>query len=301
MQVPGEVLVPVPLERLHGALQDGLDAPLRHRRDRHRRLGQDDPFFEHHGAEPVREPDGVRRQPSGRPACQRRNSKQLNHSTGAPGRTGGPPPTCPPSLPRPRTPRRITNRPRQRRLSSRRYHRPYRLCVSCRVDRHVRGKLRRASALTFTALYAFGTQRATKSLDRAVPAKHSPRMDIPIQRLCIDTGDPAKIASFWQSALGWRTFDEEDEVILEPPEGSPEDGIVPDLLFLKVPDAKRRGGATALGGGTARTACTWICRPTTPAAEIVRLTEPGTTVIAEHEHWTVLADRTGNVFCQSRH
>ncbi len=127
-------------------------------------------------------------------------------------------------------------------------------------------------------------------------------MDIRIQRLCIDTGDPAKIASFWQSALGWRrTFDEEDEVILEPPEGSPEDGIVPDLLFLKVPDAKRREGATALGGGHGKNRLHLDLSADDPAAEIVRLTELGATVVAEHEHWIVLADPDGNVFCQSRH
>jgi len=65
------------------------------------------------------------------------------------------------------------------------------------------------------------------------------RADIRIQCLCIDTNDPAKTAQFWQAALGWRrTFDEEDQIVLEPPEGSPEDGIVPDLLFLRVPETK---------------------------------------------------------------
>ena len=49
-------------------------------------------------------------------------------------------------------------------------------------------------------------------------------MEIRIQCLCIDTADPARIASFWESALGWRrTFEEEDQVCLEPPVGSPED------------------------------------------------------------------------------
>jgi hypothetical protein len=57
--------------------------------------------------------------------------------------------------------------------------------------------------------------------------------------LCIDTADPARIASFWESALGWRlTWQSEGEVCLEPPEGSPEDGIAPDLVFLKVPEGK---------------------------------------------------------------
>ncbi len=64
-------------------------------------------------------------------------------------------------------------------------------------------------------------------------------MAIRIQCLCIDSGDPARIAAFWESALGWRrTFENESQVCLEPPEGSPEDGIVPDLLFLRVPENK---------------------------------------------------------------
>jgi hypothetical protein len=36
--------------------------------------------------------------------------------------------------------------------------------------------------------------------------------------------------------LGWRrTFEVPHEVALEPPAGSPEDGMAPDLLFLRVP------------------------------------------------------------------
>jgi hypothetical protein len=55
--------------------------------------------------------------------------------------------------------------------------------------------------------------------------------------LCIDAADPARIASFWESALGWRrTWEDQHQVCLEPLEGSPEDGIAPDLIFLKVPE-----------------------------------------------------------------
>jgi Glyoxalase-like domain len=65
-------------------------------------------------------------------------------------------------------------------------------------------------------------------------------MDIRIQCLCIDSTDPANAAQFWEAALGWRrTFDEEDQIVLEPPEGSPEDGLVPDLLFLRVSEGKQ--------------------------------------------------------------
>lgn len=53
-------------------------------------------------------------------------------------------------------------------------------------------------------------------------------MQLRIQCLCVDTADPARLAAFWQSALGWRrTFERDDEVVLEPPQGSAEDGVVP--------------------------------------------------------------------------
>ena len=66
-------------------------------------------------------------------------------------------------------------------------------------------------------------------------------MSLRIQCLCIDAHDPSSIASFWESAIGWRrTHEEPDEVVLEPPAGSAEDGVVPDLLFLKVPESKSR-------------------------------------------------------------
>ena len=64
-------------------------------------------------------------------------------------------------------------------------------------------------------------------------------MDIRIQCLCIDSPHPSRSANFWEAALGWRrTHDTDSEVVLEPPAGSPEDGVAPDLLFLKVPEPK---------------------------------------------------------------
>ena len=80
-------------------------------------------------------------------------------------------------------------------------------------------------------------RHAAKPFDKAPATGHSRRMDRRIQCLCFDTGDPARIASFWQSALGWRrTFESDDKVVLEPAEGSPGDGVAPDLLFLRVPE-----------------------------------------------------------------
>jgi hypothetical protein len=78
-------------------------------------------------------------------------------------------------------------------------------------------------------------------------------MSLSIQCLCVDTTDPSELATFWEGVLGWRrTYADEDEVVLEPPAGSTEDGVVPDLAFLRVPEER-----------VARTVCTWICGPST--------------------------------------
>ena len=114
-------------------------------------------------------------------------------------------------------------------------------------------------------------------------------MGIRIQCLCVDTTDPARIAGFWQSALGWRrTFVKEDEVVLEPPEGSPEDGIVPDLLFLRVPEGKAVKNRLHLD-----------LRPDDQAAEVARLERLGARRISIGQgevSWVVMADPDGNEF-----
>jgi catechol 2,3-dioxygenase-like lactoylglutathione lyase family enzyme len=119
-------------------------------------------------------------------------------------------------------------------------------------------------------------------------------MDIRIQCLCIDSTDPRKIASFWEEALGWRrTFDEEDQVGLEPPEGSPEDGLVPDLLFLRVPETKAVKNRLHLD-----------LRPKDQAAEVARLGALGARRVdigqGAELSWVVLADPDGNEFCVLR-
>jgi catechol 2,3-dioxygenase-like lactoylglutathione lyase family enzyme len=114
-------------------------------------------------------------------------------------------------------------------------------------------------------------------------------MGIRIQCLCVDTADPARTAAFWQSALGWRrTFAKEDEVVLEPPEGSPEDGIAPDLVFLKVPGSKAVKNRLHLD-----------LRPDDQAAEVARLEQLGARRISIGQgevSWVVMADPDGNEF-----
>jgi hypothetical protein len=116
-------------------------------------------------------------------------------------------------------------------------------------------------------------------------------MSLRIQCLCIDTVDPSALATFWERALGWRrTFDEPDQVCIEPPEGSREDGVVPDLLFLKVLEAKVVKNRLHLD-----------LRPDDQAAEVDRLeglgarrAEVGQPADAP---WIVMADPHGNEFC----
>jgi catechol 2,3-dioxygenase-like lactoylglutathione lyase family enzyme len=127
-------------------------------------------------------------------------------------------------------------------------------------------------------------------MDRDSAGPQSRRMSLRIQCLCIDTANPAALAAFWQSALGWRrTFERDDEIVLEPPEGSPEDGIVPDLLFLRVPEEKAGKNRLHLD-----------LRPADQAAEVARLQGLGA-VLADVGQgaavsWVVMADPDGNEF-----
>jgi hypothetical protein len=127
-------------------------------------------------------------------------------------------------------------------------------------------------------------------MDRDDTGPQSRRMNLRLQCLCIDTANPAALATFWQSALGWRrTFERDDEIVLEPPAGSPEDGIVPDLLFLRVPEEKAGKNRLHLD-----------LRPGDQAAEVARLQGLGA-VLADVGQgsavsWVVMADPDGNEF-----
>jgi Glyoxalase-like domain len=115
-------------------------------------------------------------------------------------------------------------------------------------------------------------------------------MSLRIQCLCIDTADPAGLATFWQSALGWRrTFEEDDQVVLEPPKGSREDGVAPDLLFLRVPEGKVVKNRLHLD-----------LRPEDQAAEVARLEALGARLADVGQgpdvSWVVMADPDGNEF-----
>ncbi|MGH9275080.1 MAG: VOC family protein [Acidimicrobiales bacterium] len=110
------------------------------------------------------------------------------------------------------------------------------------------------------------------------------------QAICIDSTDPAPLAHWWAELLGWRiTYEEDDEVVLEPPAGSPEDGVSPDILFLRVPEPK-----------TVKDRLHIDLRPEDQAAEVARAEALGATRVdigQGEPTWVVLADPEGNEFC----
>lgn len=119
-------------------------------------------------------------------------------------------------------------------------------------------------------------------------------MTIRIQCLCIDAIDPAAQARWWAEALGWRiTHEAADESVLEPPAGSPEDGVVPDLLFLRVPESKATKNRLHLD-----------LRPVDQAAEVARLESIGARRVdvgqGDDVSWVVLADPEDNELCVLR-
>jgi hypothetical protein len=118
-------------------------------------------------------------------------------------------------------------------------------------------------------------------------------MTLTIQCLDVDCRDPGTLARFWQQALGWRiTYETDDEWVLEPPEGSPQDGVAPDLLFIRVPDQKSVKNRLHLD-----------LRPDDQHAEVERLLGIGAqrVDIGQGERsWVVLADPEGNEFCVLR-
>jgi hypothetical protein len=114
-------------------------------------------------------------------------------------------------------------------------------------------------------------------------------MNIRIQCLCVDSAHPSKSADFWEAALGWRrTHDAVDQVVLEPPAGSPEDGVAPDILFLKVPEPKAVKNRLHLD-----------LRPLDQAAEVARLEALGARRVDIGQgdvSWVVMTDPDGNEF-----
>ncbi len=119
-------------------------------------------------------------------------------------------------------------------------------------------------------------------------------MGLRVQSVSFDCADAVALARFWSEALGWRiTYEEDDEVVIEPPVGSREDGVVPDILFLPVPEGKVVKNRVHLD-----------LRPDDQAREVARLEALGAERVDvgqdESVTWVVMADPEGNEFCVLR-
>jgi predicted enzyme related to lactoylglutathione lyase len=119
-------------------------------------------------------------------------------------------------------------------------------------------------------------------------------MAIRVQCVCVDSNDPDGLARFWADVLGWRrTYENDHEVVLEPPAGSPEDGVSPDLLFLRVPEPKAGKNRLHLD-----------LRPDDQEGEVRRIESLGARQVSVGQgadaSWVVLADPEGNEFCVLR-
>jgi Glyoxalase-like domain len=116
-------------------------------------------------------------------------------------------------------------------------------------------------------------------------------VDIRIQCVVIDADDCERLASFWSQALGWRiTYQSSNEWCVEPPEGSPEVDVAPDILFVRVPDRK-----------AVKNRLHFDLRPADQQAQVLRLIELGASRAdigqPDDASWVVMADPEGNEFC----
>ncbi|MGI9529518.1 MAG: VOC family protein [Acidimicrobiia bacterium] len=107
----------------------------------------------------------------------------------------------------------------------------------------------------------------------------------------VDSIDPPSLARWWAELLGWRvTFDQPDEAVIEPPEGSPEDGVSPDILFARVPETKHVKNRLHID-----------LRPDDQAHEVARAEALGARRVdvgqTDAVTWVVMADPEGNEFC----
>ena len=113
------------------------------------------------------------------------------------------------------------------------------------------------------------------------------------QCVVVDASDPAGEARWWAEVLGWRlTYEDDQECVLEPAAGSPEDGVSPDLLFIRVPESKSGKNRLHID-----------LRPDDQTVELARLLALGArrVDIGQGEaSWVVLADPEGNEFCLLR-
>jgi hypothetical protein len=116
-------------------------------------------------------------------------------------------------------------------------------------------------------------------------------MSLNWQCISVDCDDPRQLGAWWAHFLGWRvTHSSDEETVLEPAEGTPQNGVSPDILFLKVPEGKSVKNRIHVD-----------LRPDDQAAEVARAESLGAVRVdvgqTDDVSWVVMADPAGNEFC----
>lgn len=107
------------------------------------------------------------------------------------------------------------------------------------------------------------------------------REELPASRLyelVLDCADPEATARWWQQLIGGRLDGADDEWGLKEVPGAPFEWLV----FGAVPEPKSAKNRVHLD---------------LTAPDAAAVVAHGATMLAEHQHWTVLADPEGNEFC----
>ena len=114
----------------------------------------------------------------------------------------------------------------------------------------------------------------------------------------VDAADPAGLARFWSGALEWPvTFEEPDEVVIEPPDDDPAQAGQLPLVFVPVPEPKTSKNRVHLDVASTS--------DEHKAALVARLEGLGARQIdigqPDDVSWVVMADPEGNEFCVVSH
>lgn len=114
-------------------------------------------------------------------------------------------------------------------------------------------------------------------------------MALSVRNATFDCGDPARLARFWATVLGYTALDHEGYSFATPEGWQPGTGVV-RLLFQAVPEDK-----------IVKNRLHFDLTADDMAAEVKRLNALGgrpLEVVEEHGlRWTVMADPEGNEFC----
>ena len=115
-------------------------------------------------------------------------------------------------------------------------------------------------------------------------------MTLRVDSVCVDSTDPGPLAHWWAELLGWQIDEiEPDEIAVRPSGDAPAGGAVPELVFVRVPEAKSVKNRLHID-----------LRPEDQDAEVARAEALGARRIdigQGEQTWVVLADPDGNEFC----